>query len=261
MAFATTKETTTSLTFPHPDLAIIIGKPTYATVRKLQKELYANSQAIPSTLGGGQNGHLALVMTDAEYLIISAETYDKPVHPGTQPAHQGGATSAQMTEANRLHDGKITQVSLHVSVINTKELETALPFFDRIFIVESRTTVREAYYRKLTKMLSSGIELWKFYFQIRACCALTSAFNKIAGKNCRQTLFFRQTIFCRKLTERLVSGIKLWKIYFQIRACCALTSAFNKTAGTKKNCRKTLFLAVKCFFCRQTLFLAGNALH
>jgi hypothetical protein len=35
---------------------------------------------------------------------------------------------------------------------------------------------------KLTKRLVTGIELWKLYFQIRARCALMSAFNKIAGK-------------------------------------------------------------------------------
>jgi hypothetical protein len=87
-------------------------------MRKLQKELYANPKAIPSTLGGGHKGHLALVMTDAEYLVIYADPYHKPVHPGTQPAQQGGATSAQMMEANRLYDGKITQVALHVSVVN-----------------------------------------------------------------------------------------------------------------------------------------------
>jgi hypothetical protein len=104
MAFTTTKGSTTSLTFLHLDLTIIIGKPMYATMRKLQKELYANAKAIPSTHGGGQNGHLALVMTNSEYLVISAVTYDKPVHPGTQPTHQGGATSAQMMEANRLYD-------------------------------------------------------------------------------------------------------------------------------------------------------------
>jgi hypothetical protein len=46
---------------------------------------------------------------------------------------------------------------------------------------------------KLTKRLASGIKLWKFYFQIRARCALTSAFDKIAGKkNCRQMLFLQE---------------------------------------------------------------------
>jgi hypothetical protein len=118
MAFSTTKGTTTGLTFPHPDLTIIVGKPTYATVRKLQKELYANARTIPSTLGGGHNGHLALVMTDAEYLVISAVNYDEPVHPGAQPVHQANATAAQITEANRQYDATLLQVSLHVSVVN-----------------------------------------------------------------------------------------------------------------------------------------------
>jgi hypothetical protein len=118
MAFSTTKGTTTGLTFLHPELTIIVGKPTYATVRKLQKELYANAKTIPSMLGGGHNGHLALVMTDAEYIIISAINYIKPVHPGAQPIHQVNATAAQITKANRLYDESLLQVALHVSVIN-----------------------------------------------------------------------------------------------------------------------------------------------
>ena len=118
MAFSTTSKTALDLTFPHPELTTISGKPTYATVHKLQKELYANAKSIPSMLGGGQNGHLALVMTAAEYLVISAVTYDEPVHPGAQPGHQTNATAAQMTEANRLYDASINQVALHVSVVN-----------------------------------------------------------------------------------------------------------------------------------------------
>jgi hypothetical protein len=51
MAFSTAKGTTTSLTFPHLDLTIIVGKPAYATIRKLQKELYANARTVPSMLG------------------------------------------------------------------------------------------------------------------------------------------------------------------------------------------------------------------
>jgi hypothetical protein len=46
-----------------------------------------------------------------------------------------------------------------------------------------------------SKWLASGIELWEFYFQIQACCALTSAFKKITGKH-----FFLQSnaFFCRQ---------------------------------------------------------------
>jgi hypothetical protein len=118
MAFSTTKGTTTGLTFPHSDLTSIMGKPTYATVCKLQKELYANARTIPSMLGGGNNGRLALVMTDAEYLVISDVNYDEPIHPGAQPMYQANATAAQITEANHQYDAALLQVSLHVSVIN-----------------------------------------------------------------------------------------------------------------------------------------------
>jgi hypothetical protein len=55
-----------------------------------------------------------------------------------------------------------------------------------------------------------------------------------------------------------VTGIELWKLYFQIRARCALTSAFDKIAGTKKNCRQTLFFAVKRFFFQANAFFSGK---
>jgi hypothetical protein len=54
MAVTTSKGTTTGFTFPHPDLTIIIGKPTYATMRKLQKEVYANAKAILLRLAEGK---------------------------------------------------------------------------------------------------------------------------------------------------------------------------------------------------------------
>jgi hypothetical protein len=43
---------------------------------------------------------------------------------------------------------------------------------------------------KLTERQASGIKLWKLYFQIRACCALTSAFDKIAVKKLQANAFF-----------------------------------------------------------------------
>jgi hypothetical protein len=44
---------------------------------------------------------------------------------------------------------------------------------------------------------ASGIKLWEFYFQIRACCALMSAFNKIAGTNkiARKCFFLQANTF------------------------------------------------------------------
>jgi hypothetical protein len=58
-------------------------------------------------------------MTAAEYLVISAMTYDEPLHPSAQPVHQANATTAaQITEANCLYEASLLQVALHISVVN-----------------------------------------------------------------------------------------------------------------------------------------------
>jgi hypothetical protein len=59
---------TSSLAFPHPELTAITSGPTSGSLRfLLQRELYANARQIHSTRGGGVNGHLRLVMTEAAY--------------------------------------------------------------------------------------------------------------------------------------------------------------------------------------------------
>jgi hypothetical protein len=55
----------------------------------------------------------------------------------------------------------------------------------------------------------SGIELWKLHFQIRAHCASTSAFNKIAGTKKLQAnpffsgkrFFLQATLFIKKIAD------------------------------------------------------------
>jgi hypothetical protein len=46
------------------------AQPSAMAVRKLKKELYANARSLPSTLGGGNLGHLGLLLTEAEYLAL-----------------------------------------------------------------------------------------------------------------------------------------------------------------------------------------------
>jgi hypothetical protein len=118
MASSPNSSAASSLTFPHPILTPISGKPTYTSLRQLQKELYANARAIPSRLGGGQNGHLAVLMTDGAYVAVSPVPYVIPVHPGALPVHAAGATAPQMTETNRQYDNTVAQVALHTSMIN-----------------------------------------------------------------------------------------------------------------------------------------------
>ena len=47
--------------FQHKLLTKIHGKPTYPTLQTLYTELKANAGSVPTTLGGGQHGHLGLL--------------------------------------------------------------------------------------------------------------------------------------------------------------------------------------------------------
>ena len=51
------------LHFQHPSLTKISGDPTYKSLANLEKEIEANGKSVPSTLGGGSQGHLGLVST------------------------------------------------------------------------------------------------------------------------------------------------------------------------------------------------------
>ena len=68
--------------FPHDNLSVIIGQPDYESLHKMKKQLKANAMAVPSTLGGGQHGLLGLVLTPAEYAIISAVPFVREAYPG-----------------------------------------------------------------------------------------------------------------------------------------------------------------------------------
>ena len=92
-----------ALPFPHVPLTRIHGQPTNSTFRTLRKEIYANARAISSQWGGGQHGHLGLVMPNAEYQARFNAAWDLPAHPGAQPILPANPTAHQINEANRQH--------------------------------------------------------------------------------------------------------------------------------------------------------------
>ena len=71
----------TNTHFEHPILPKIHGQPTFTALSKLKKYLKANAKSVRSNLGGGFHGHLGLVLTPAEYAMISDVAFEEPVHP------------------------------------------------------------------------------------------------------------------------------------------------------------------------------------
>ena len=70
-------ETTHDFTnyFEHKKLEKVYGEPTTKTLQKLFKQLKRNARSVTSSLGGGQYGHLFMVVTPAEWAQ----------YPGTTP--------------------------------------------------------------------------------------------------------------------------------------------------------------------------------
>ena len=118
--------------YPHPELTPIApgAKPDFASLKVIHQELNANAMSIPSTRGGGQHGHLAITLNDADYLAINnAIAWINPVHPGPAPVHAPGASGPQITEVNRAYKADLEEYQLYSTVIATlkKQLIAAIP--------------------------------------------------------------------------------------------------------------------------------------
>ena len=56
---------------------IINGEPTFELLALLYDQIKVNAQTVPSTLGGGNNGHLGLVVSNTDYQLISLTPYKR----------------------------------------------------------------------------------------------------------------------------------------------------------------------------------------
>ena len=82
----------------------IQGETNSESLYKLHKELKANAQAVYSNLSDGAHGHLALVLSDAQYaLLVTAQPFVPPVHPGPLAIPDGttGSMSTVLKEAHQ----------------------------------------------------------------------------------------------------------------------------------------------------------------
>ena len=84
--------------FQHKVLTRLHGQPTYETLQTLSTEIKANAASVPSTLGGGQYGHLGLILSDARYITLAHTIpWISPANPGVFDPPAG--TAAQLAAA------------------------------------------------------------------------------------------------------------------------------------------------------------------
>jgi hypothetical protein len=119
MKYATVEDVIVS--FPHPVLPTFQGEPDYQTIHAIQKSLQANSRAIDTHLGGGTQGHLGLIVSDASYAMIDPATYSgptlwvSPTAPWRDPANTDG-TAAQISAACHIWEEDVQSYRTYTSV-------------------------------------------------------------------------------------------------------------------------------------------------
>ena len=89
--------------FEHKKLDKIYGEPNTRSLKKVFKQsLERNSRSIPSTLSGGQYGHLFMVIPDAEWHNLPGAA---PVIPPQDPGPftlRGGLTASEIAVGQKL---------------------------------------------------------------------------------------------------------------------------------------------------------------
>lgn len=128
-------DTTSSPVFATPVLSAVLGKPTNATLKLLQKELNSNAMSVPSIRGGGIHGHLSLTISATDYLSIANEPFLAPVHPGLNPIHAANATAPQITEANRQYAALLAEHKVYVTTEQALKRQL-LAAVDRLYVNE-----------------------------------------------------------------------------------------------------------------------------
>ena len=100
--------------FPFDTSTPITGKPTNTTLQVLQRQLFTNARSVPSARGGGLHGHLAILLSDADYIARVGIAFVIPVHPGPPPIAAG--TAAAVSVALRAYTDALDDVALNTNL-------------------------------------------------------------------------------------------------------------------------------------------------
>jgi hypothetical protein len=89
--------------FPHSTLPVVTGEPTFEDLKIIRQLLNANAMSVSSYAGGGQHGHLGLIMTITEYFAITTGVFLPPENPGPAATIVAGMMGVHIAEMGRLH--------------------------------------------------------------------------------------------------------------------------------------------------------------
>jgi hypothetical protein len=96
--------------FPTPSLPIVQGQSTFPQLAAILQALKANVASIPSNAGGGENGHLGIVVLTAVYVTIApGNPFLPPTMPPQHPKTPRNSTDVATSTILRRHTEKVRE--------------------------------------------------------------------------------------------------------------------------------------------------------
>eukprot|EP00957_Ditylum_brightwellii_P200843 15309380-Ditylum_brightwellii.AAC.1 len=93
-----------TISLPHPVLPSMVGQPTYHTIYELHTLFMENTSTVPFTIGGGNHGHLGLIIEAPKYLQLTGVAFAAPPNPGPVPlARHPFMTQAEIKNEQQIH--------------------------------------------------------------------------------------------------------------------------------------------------------------
>lgn len=81
----------------------IVGRPTSQNLTLLKQLLFENAATIPSNIGGGNHGHLGVIMTQPRYLTMVGNAWVPPLNPGVAPVIPDGSSGPAVIRITAQH--------------------------------------------------------------------------------------------------------------------------------------------------------------
>jgi len=102
----------------------IHGQPTNKDLTILEKELIAILANIPTTIGGGNNGHAGTLMDPVRYQLTAGVLLTNPINPGNYPTNvTGNAAAGVRARAEAEHKEEVKEYETFQGVVQaTKDI-------------------------------------------------------------------------------------------------------------------------------------------
>jgi hypothetical protein len=86
----------------HSPLPTVTGGPTFEDLKVIQRLLNNNAMSVVSYEGGGNHGHLGIVITNEEYFAIAVNVLPMPNNPRPSAVVVTGMMAAVIAETTRI---------------------------------------------------------------------------------------------------------------------------------------------------------------